>query len=79
MIRELVLQFKLGSVGLSYFQNKFGVDLTRRFAEPLGQLRQDGFLEQDAEVLRLTRQGLLQVDRLVRGFFLPEHSGARYA
>jgi len=29
--------------------------------------------------LRLTREGLLQVDRLVHEFFLPEHRTARYA
>jgi oxygen-independent coproporphyrinogen-3 oxidase len=55
------------------------VKLLNRFAEPLAKLQQGGFLKQDADVLRLTREGLLQVDRLVPEFFLPEHRGARYA
>ena len=79
MIRELVLQFKLGMVSQSYFDRKFGVNLLARFAEPLGKLQRDGFLTLDADFLRLTREGLLQVDRLVPEFFLPEHRGARYA
>jgi hypothetical protein len=29
--------------------------------------------------LRLTREGLLEVDKLVYEFFLPEHRTARYA
>jgi oxygen-independent coproporphyrinogen-3 oxidase len=79
MIRELVLQFKLGRVSQHYFAKKFGVDLERRFAEALGMLREAGYLTVDGDWLRLSRAGLLQVDRLVREFFLPEHRGARYA
>jgi oxygen-independent coproporphyrinogen-3 oxidase len=29
--------------------------------------------------VRLNRDGLLQVDRLLHEFFLPEHQNARYA
>jgi oxygen-independent coproporphyrinogen III oxidase len=79
MIREMVLQFKLGQISRAYFQSKFGVDLTARFAEPLATLQADGFLTMDGDWLRLTRDGLLQVDRLVHEFFLPEHRTARYA
>ena len=38
-----------------------------------------GFLSIEGDWLRLTREGLLQVDRLVHEFFLPEHREARYA
>ena len=38
LIRELVLQFKLGRVSRGYFAEKFGVDLAERFAEPLAPL-----------------------------------------
>jgi oxygen-independent coproporphyrinogen III oxidase len=79
LIRELVLQFKLGRVSRSYFQHKFGVDLLARFAEPLAVLQACGSLTLDGDWLRLTRIGLLQVDRLVHEFFLPEHRTARYA
>jgi oxygen-independent coproporphyrinogen III oxidase len=79
MIRELILQFKLGHVSPAYFQRKFGVDLRARFAESLQTLREWGFLEDAGEDLWLNREGLLQADRLVHEFFLPQHRDARYA
>jgi oxygen-independent coproporphyrinogen-3 oxidase len=79
MIREMVLQFKLGRISRSYFQGKFGVDVLARFAEPLAALQREGFLTVEGDWLRLTREGLFQVDRLVHEFFLPEHRTARYA
>jgi oxygen-independent coproporphyrinogen III oxidase len=79
LIREMVLQFKLGRISRSYFQKKFGVDVTARFAEPIGTLKAWGALVAEGDVLRLSRDGLLQVDRLVHEFFLPEHRTARYA
>lgn len=79
MIRELALQFKLGRINKKYFHQKFGVDIPVRFAEPLGRWQQAGILQFDGDWLQLSRDGLLQVDRLVRELFLPEHHAARYA
>jgi oxygen-independent coproporphyrinogen-3 oxidase len=79
MIRELALQFKLGRISRRYFQEKFDQDVLTRFAEPLAKLQALGALVIDGDWLRLTRDGLLQVDRLVHEFFLPEHRAARYA
>ncbi len=79
LIRELVLQFKLGRISRTYFQRKFGVDILARFAEPVARLQAWGALVLEGDWLRLSREGLLQVDRLVREFFLPEHCTARYA
>jgi oxygen-independent coproporphyrinogen-3 oxidase len=79
MIRELILQFKLGHVNAGYFRQKFGVEIRRRFAGALDTLREWGFLEDHGEDLRLNRDGLLQADRLVHEFFLPQHRDARYA
>ena len=78
MIRELILQFKLGHVSAAYFRRKFGVELQERFAGHLSALRQEGYLTENGDDLRLNRDGLLQVDRLLQGFFLPKHSDARY-
>ena len=77
MIREFVLQMKLGRVYSEYFQQKFGVDIQRRFETPLKDLEDQGFLKRDAETLQLSRHGLLQVDRLLHEFFLPQHRDAR--
>jgi oxygen-independent coproporphyrinogen III oxidase len=78
MIRELILQMKLGHVDGAYFQGKFGVDIQQRFAGPLSRLQDQGFLALDESSLRLNRDGLLQVDRLLHEFFLPQHRNARY-
>ena len=79
MIREFILQMKLGSVQTEYFQRKFGIDVRQRFAAALDHLKEEGFLRIEPENLRLNREGLLQVDRLLHEFFLPQHRGARYA
>ena len=73
MIREFILQLKLGHVQSAYFDQKFGVDVHRRFAEPLRRLEQQGFVNFDSQNLHLTRDGLLQVDSLLHHFFLPQH------
>jgi len=79
MIRELILQFKLGHVSAGYFRDKFGVSLHERFREELSTLTEWGFLTTDGDELRLNRDGLLEADRLVHEFFLPQHRDARYA
>ena len=35
MIRELILQMKLGQVQEAYFSNKFGVEIQERFRRPI--------------------------------------------
>jgi oxygen-independent coproporphyrinogen-3 oxidase len=79
LIREFVLQMKLGHVSCDYFQKKFGVDPRHRFAAPLQTLKDWGFGKIEGDVVSLNREGLLQVDRLLHEFFLPEHKNARYA
>jgi len=79
VIRELILQFKLGHVNAGYFREKFGVSLQERFAPALDSLRAEGYLTINGDELQLNREGLLQVDRLIHEFFLPEHRDARYA
>jgi oxygen-independent coproporphyrinogen-3 oxidase len=79
LIREFILQLKIGELGTRYFRDKFGVDVTERFAGPLARHQKDGFLTFDRDRIELTRAGLLRVDRLLYEFFLDEHRGARYA
>ena len=79
LIRELVLQLKLGCVRPAYFQDKYGVDVLERFAHALASLGDDGYLmAADAGQIALTRDGLLRVDSLLPRFFLPEHTDLRY-
>ena len=79
MIRELILQSKLGHVEEDYFQQKFGVGIRERFDEALNQFDDWGYLDRSANDLRFTREGLLRADRLVHEYFLPQHRDARYA
>ena len=78
LIREMVLQMKLGRLDAGYFRARFGVEVLERFAEPFGRLRDRGLLAWDGDAITLSRKGLLQVDELLPEFFLPEHRGARY-
>ena len=79
LIREFILQLKLGSLNLSYFNEKFGVDSLARFTEPLERIRDWGYLSIEDDIVSINRDGLLQVDRLLHEFFLPEHRNVRYA
>jgi len=79
LIRELVLQLKLGSVKPAYFREKYHVDILDRFRGPLDSLASQGYLDAATEdIVSLTRQGLLRVDTLLPRFFRPEHVDIRY-
>jgi oxygen-independent coproporphyrinogen-3 oxidase len=78
MIRELVLQLKRGSIRPSYFRDKYQVDVLTRFRDELASLVDGGWLTLGADVVSLTREGLLRVDALLKRFFLPQHAGIRY-
>ena len=79
LIREFVLQLKLGHLDTRPFTEKFGVDPLQRFAEPLAALQAAGDLSVENGHLHLTRDALLRVDRLLPAFFLEQHRAARYA
>jgi oxygen-independent coproporphyrinogen-3 oxidase len=79
MIRELVLQLKLGSVRPRYFSDKYGVNILQRFRDQLDSLAAEGYLEAATDdIVALTREGLMRVDVLLRRFFRPEHADIRY-
>lgn len=79
MVREFVLQLKLGQAGNAYFRDKFGVDIITRFAAPLRELADADWLTVDDTGVTLTREGLLRADRLLSRFYLPEHREVRYS
>ena len=79
LIREFILQLKLGSIRPAYFRDKYQVDVLQRFREPLDSIAADGYIaERGEQRVALTREGLLRVDGLLKRFFLPQHSGIRY-
>ncbi len=78
LIREMILQMKTGRLDAGYFQRKFGTDIHTTFAAGFEQLRSDGYLTESEQEIVLTRNGLLEVDRLLPTFFEPQHRVARY-
>ena len=79
MIRELVLQLKLGSIRPVYFREKYRVNVLDRFREQLDTLAAEGYLAMATdEVVSLSREGLLRVDVLLRRFFQPQYADVRY-
>jgi oxygen-independent coproporphyrinogen III oxidase len=79
LVRELILQLKLGKVSTNYFRTKFDVDIIDKFKTPLTKLEKLGFLFHDGDLIVCNRKGLLRVDALAREFFLTRHQKARYA
>jgi oxygen-independent coproporphyrinogen-3 oxidase len=77
LVREFILQLKLGVLGGRPFREKFGVDVFERFAVPIAALVSEGLatIEETSEDtrLRLSRDALLQVDTLLPAFYLPHH------
>ncbi|HEX5000665.1 MAG TPA: coproporphyrinogen-III oxidase family protein [Terriglobia bacterium] len=79
MIREFVLQLKRGSVRPDYFLRKYRVNVLERFRAQFDDLQSRGYLAAATdEIVALTRDGLLRVDVLLHGFFLPQHNNIRY-
>jgi oxygen-independent coproporphyrinogen-3 oxidase len=79
LIRELVLQLKLGSIRPAYFRSKYRVNILERFRDQFELLKSQGHLAAATEeIIALTRDALLRVDVLLPVFFLRQHLGIRY-
>ncbi len=78
LIREFVLQLKLGAIRPSYFERKYRVKVLDRFREPLEELVDEALAVLSADRVAVTREGLLRVDSLLPRFFRPEHQSVRY-
>ena len=78
LIRELILQMKLGCVSAGYFEHKFGASIRARFSEQWEKLTAQGLGRWEDSSFVLTREALLKVDSLLHDFFLPHHRNSRY-
>lgn len=78
LVREVILQLKTGRIDVGYFREKFGVNILDEWREVWEQYSEEGFVETDDSLIRLTRAGLLRADALLPAFFEPEHQGVRY-
>lgn len=78
LIREFILQLKLGEIDSGYFRRQYGIEVTEEFADPLDRLESQGMLAATETGVQLTRKGLLRVDTLLPEFYDPQYRGARY-
>ncbi len=79
LVREFVLQLKLGHVDVSALRSRYGIDPIERFSEPLRKFRSAGWLETEPDRVSLTRTGLLRADRMIPEFYLAKHRVERYS
>lgn len=78
LVREFILQLKLGRVDAASFRDKFGIEISEAFASPLGKMQRSGLLNIDGAGVTLTRPGLLRVDRLLPEFYDSRYVDLRY-
>ena len=78
LVREMILQLKLGRIETGYFKEKFGVNILERFGEAYRRLRDFGMLDFDVREVRLSREGLLRVDQLLPEFYHERYRDSRY-
>ena len=78
LTREMILQLKLGQVHAAYFQERYGVDITTRFEQPLQALQSEGMLVVDSGQVQLTATGILRVDQLLPAFYDERYRNSRY-
>jgi len=78
LTRELILQLKTGHVQPGYFRDKFGANILEDYASGFDTLEESGYLLESHGDVKLTRPGLLQIDRLLPAFFEPSYQGTRY-
>lgn len=79
LVREFVLQLKLGRVNRPYFCEKFKTDIFERFAGPIADFERNGLLTRRGDEVSVTRTGILRVDEMLPAFYLPEHQGVPYS
>ncbi len=78
LIREMILQLKLGRLNTAYFKEKFAVDIVGQWQDVWSDLARDGLLEMSDGSIALTRDGLLRVDHLLPRFYAPQFRNIRY-
>ncbi len=78
LIREMILQLKLGRLDTGYFRRKFGVEITDTFSAAFASLVSEELAVINGNEVCLTRPGLLRADGLLPRFFEPEYRNIRY-
>ena len=78
LIRETILQLKLGRVDAGYFRQKFGKEILTEFSDRFDSLVGEGLAIITGDEIHLTRPGLLRIDELLPRFFESKFRDVRY-
>ncbi|MDJ0838913.1 MAG: coproporphyrinogen-III oxidase family protein [Acidobacteriota bacterium] len=78
LVREMILQMKLGYLYTAYFQEKYGVDILEKFQDQFAMHKENGMLDFGNGKVTLTRAGLLRVDSLLPAFYDAKYQNTRY-
>lgn len=78
LVREFILQLKLGEVPIAPFHERFGLNIVVQFYATLRMFANEGWITVSDEAVRLTRRGLLRVDRLLPRFYDSRFQDVRY-
>ena len=78
LVRELILQLKLGRITGDYFHDKFQVDIFETFRAAFDRLEKRRMLRRTQGAVELSRTGLLQIDSLLPEFYAEQYRTARY-
>ena len=78
LIREIVLLLKTGHLDVSYFRQKYGVDIRDEFRAAFAKLQSEGWLTVTGASIDTTRDGLMQIDRHLTALFDPQYISSRY-
>jgi len=79
LVREMILQLKLGAVDMTRLERKYGLAPERVFERPLSQLEAEGWLHVVDRTAELTRAGLVRIDGLLPRFYPLRHQDVRYS
>ncbi len=79
LVREMILQLKLGAADMSRLERKHGIAPERVFAAQLQQLEAEGWLQVTDRTATLSREGLVRVDELLPRFYALRHRDVRYS
>jgi oxygen-independent coproporphyrinogen-3 oxidase len=79
LVRELILQLKLGGADFASLERRHGMAPEQQFAHTLDQFTASGWLRVHDRHATLTREGLVRIDHLLPAFYPPRYRSVRYS
>lgn len=77
LVRELILQLKLGRVSIDAFAEKFDIQIDMIFQTQLETLRKQNSIRIEDGFIEVDKEALLKIDAWLDMFYLPQHLGSQ--